>query len=51
LDKAGYETLPAKGVSEAIAVLREVEVRIDVLIVQCTLPGLMYSPANFAGCN
>ena len=39
LDAAGYETLPAKGVSEAISLLAEFRVIIDVLMVRYTLPG------------
>ena len=39
LDAAGYETLPAKGITEAVSLLAELKVRIDVLIVRCTLTG------------
>jgi hypothetical protein len=39
LDAAGYETLPAKGITEAVSLLAELKVRIDVLIVRCTLNG------------
>jgi len=39
LDAAGYEALPAKGVSEAVALLAELRVVIDVIILRCNLPG------------
>jgi DNA-binding response OmpR family regulator len=39
LDAAGYDTLPARGVAEAISLLAEVRVRIDVILVRCTLAG------------
>jgi len=39
LDAAGYETLPAKGVPEATALLAQLEVWVDVLMVRRTLPG------------
>lgn len=39
LDAAGYETLPAKGISEAIALLEELQVVIDVLMVGSRLHG------------
>jgi len=39
LEAAGYETFPAKGVPEAVALLAELEVWVDVLMVRRTLPG------------
>jgi hypothetical protein len=39
LDAGGYETLPAKSVSDAISLLNELRVTTDVLIVRSTLPG------------
>jgi DNA-binding NtrC family response regulator len=39
LDAAGYDTLPAKGVTEAIALIGELKVWIDILMIRCTLPG------------
>ena len=39
LDAAGYSSLPAKGISEAIELLQDFRVRIDVLIARCVLPG------------
>jgi hypothetical protein len=36
---AGYEALPAKGVPEAIALLGELGVAVDLLIVNPALPG------------
>ncbi len=39
LDAAGYETLPAKGVPEAVTLLTELDVWIDVLMMRRTLPG------------
>jgi hypothetical protein len=39
LDAIGYNTLPAKGVPEAISLLKELQVRIDILIVSSSLPG------------
>jgi DNA-binding response OmpR family regulator len=38
LDAAGYDSLPAKGVPEAIELLAQFRLRIDVLIARCTLP-------------
>lgn len=49
LDAAGYETLPAKGIGEAFALLREIPVRIDVLMVLCTLPGANVFAAELRG--
>ncbi|MBZ5595222.1 MAG: hypothetical protein LAP39_23505 [Acidobacteriia bacterium] len=49
LDAAGYETLPAKGIGEALALLREVPVRIDVLMVLCSLPGANVFAAELRG--
>ena len=51
LDAAGYETLPAKGVPEAVALLDELEVWVDVLMVRRTLPGRTYLQLNFVGRN
>src|SRR5215472_5695366 len=39
LDAAGYETYPAKGVTEAVSLLAELKLRIDVLIVRHDLEG------------
>jgi hypothetical protein len=39
LDALGYNTLPAKGVPEAIALLKELRVKVDILIVSSSLPG------------
>lgn len=39
LDAAGYETFPAQGVAEAVALLAKLEVWVDVLMVRRTLPG------------
>jgi hypothetical protein len=39
LDAAGYDTLPAKGVREAVTLLAEIRVKIDVLMVRSSLPG------------
>jgi len=39
LDAAGYDTLPAKGVREAVTLLSEIHVKIDVLMVRSSLPG------------
>ena len=40
LDAAGYETLPAKGVPEAIALLSKFRIAVDVLIVHSNQPGV-----------
>jgi len=39
LDAAGYDTLPAKGVSEAVALLAEFKASVDVLIIRAALRG------------
>jgi DNA-binding response OmpR family regulator len=39
LDAAGYDTLPAKGVAEAVALLAELKVEVDVLILRPALRG------------
>jgi hypothetical protein len=39
LDAAGYETVPARGVPEAVNVLEDLGVWVDVLIARRTLPG------------
>ena len=39
LDAAGYETYPAKGVPEAVSLLAELGLRIDVLIIRHNLDG------------
>jgi DNA-binding response OmpR family regulator len=49
LDAAGYETLPAKGVPEAVALLDELEVWVDVLMVRRTLPGADVFAAELRG--
>ena len=40
LDAAGYETLPAKGVPEAISLLSKFRIPIDLLIAHATQPGV-----------
>jgi hypothetical protein len=37
LDAAGYETFPARGISEAVALLSELNVIVDILIVRYSL--------------
>ena len=39
LDAAGYDTLPAKGITEANSLLSELNVKIDVLILRRSLRG------------
>jgi hypothetical protein len=39
LDAVGYDTLPAKGVTEAVALLAELKVEVDVLILRSALRG------------
>lgn len=39
LDAAGYETVPATGVPEAVAALAELDMWVDVLVALRTLPG------------
>ncbi|HUI78281.1 MAG TPA: hypothetical protein VLY24_10200 [Bryobacteraceae bacterium] len=39
LDEAGYETVPATGVPEAVAALAELDIWVDVLMVRRTLTG------------
>lgn len=39
LDAAGYETVPATGVPEAVAALAELDIWVDLLMVRRALPG------------
>jgi len=39
LDAAGYETVPATGIPEAVAALEELDVWVDVLMARRNLPG------------
>lgn len=39
LDHAGYNAFPARTVSDAIALLRELHLMVEVLMVNCALPG------------
>jgi hypothetical protein len=39
LDAAGYDTLPAKGITEAHSLLSELHIKIDVLMLRRTLRG------------
>lgn len=39
LDAAGYETVPATGIPEAVAALEKLDVWVDVLIARRSLPG------------
>ena len=39
LDAAGYETVPARGVREAMAALEELDLWVDLLMVRGNLPG------------
>jgi DNA-binding response OmpR family regulator len=39
LDAAGYQTLPAKNISDATILLEELTLEIDLLIVNPSLPG------------
>ena len=39
LDAAGYESLPAKNLSDARSLLAELQIRVDLLIVRGSIPG------------
>lgn len=39
LDEAGYKALPAKGVSDAVDLLSEYKLEVDLLIINPALPG------------
>ena len=39
LDAAGYETIPAKGVAQAMQVVADLDVWVDILIARPTLSG------------
>jgi CheY-like chemotaxis protein len=39
LGAAGYETVPATGVPEAVAAMAELDIRVDLLMVRRALPG------------
>ena len=39
LDAAGYEAVPATGIPEAVAALKELDVWVDVLMARRSLPG------------
>lgn len=39
LDDAGYITLPAKGATEAALLIMQLDLQVDVLIIDLTLPG------------
>jgi len=49
LEAAGYETLPAKGIPEAAALLTELQVWVDILMVRRTLPGADLFAAELRG--